>query len=59
VQGFNRPFHGWRWNIDGKNTFVFDRRLFSDHALEREELSLLPCRVELWGGCAFVNQLPR
>src|SRR6516162_2212131 len=21
VRGFNCPFHGWRWNVDGENTF--------------------------------------
>jgi phenylpropionate dioxygenase-like ring-hydroxylating dioxygenase large terminal subunit len=55
VQGFTCPFHGWRWNIDGRNTFVYERKIFSEHALEREPLDLAPCRVELWGGCAFIN----
>jgi phenylpropionate dioxygenase-like ring-hydroxylating dioxygenase large terminal subunit len=55
VQGFQCPFHGWRWNIEGKNTFVYERRYFSEHALTREAVDLLPCRVELWGGCAFIN----
>jgi phenylpropionate dioxygenase-like ring-hydroxylating dioxygenase large terminal subunit len=55
VQGFQCPFHGWRWNIDGENTFVFKPELFSDENLQRAELDLIPCRVELWGGCAFIN----
>jgi len=55
VQGFNCPFHGWRWNIDGRNTFIYERRYFSEEALTREDVNLLPCRVELWGGCAFIN----
>ncbi|CAN7250499.1 aromatic ring-hydroxylating dioxygenase subunit alpha [Phenylobacterium sp. LjRoot225] len=55
VQGFNCPFHGWRWNIDGRNTFIYERRYFSEDALTREDVNLLPCRVELWGGCAFIN----
>jgi nitrite reductase/ring-hydroxylating ferredoxin subunit len=55
VQGFTCPFHGWRWSIEGQNTFVYERKIFSEHALERETLNLLPCRVELWGGCAFIN----
>jgi phenylpropionate dioxygenase-like ring-hydroxylating dioxygenase large terminal subunit len=55
VQGFSCPFHGWRWNIDGKNTFVLNRHLFSEEALDAGELNLKPCRVELWGGCAFIN----
>src|SRR5580698_8899699 len=28
-KGFICPFHGWRWNIDGKNTFVYGKNVFS------------------------------
>ncbi|HKR90253.1 MAG TPA: aromatic ring-hydroxylating dioxygenase subunit alpha [Phenylobacterium sp.] len=55
VQGFTCPFHGWRWNIDGKNTFVYGRGLFSERQLEQAELDLPQCRIETWGGCAFIN----
>jgi phenylpropionate dioxygenase-like ring-hydroxylating dioxygenase large terminal subunit len=55
VQGFQCPFHGWRWNIDGQNTFVFARQLFDEADLAPEEINLKPCRVEFWGGCAFIN----
>lgn len=54
-EGFICPFHGWRWNMDGENTFVYGRHLFSEHQLDSDDLSLRPCRVELWGGCAFIN----
>src|ERR1700761_5719054 len=47
VQGFQCPFHGWRWNIDGENTFVFKPELFSDEQLDQDDLNLIPCRVEL------------
>ena len=55
VQGFTCPFHGWRWNIDGQNTFVLGKHLFSDENLAAAEINLKPCRVEFWGGCAFIN----
>jgi phenylpropionate dioxygenase-like ring-hydroxylating dioxygenase large terminal subunit len=55
VQGFTCPFHGWRWNIDGECTFVYGRHLFREEALDGRELALVPCRVEFWGGCAFIN----
>jgi phenylpropionate dioxygenase-like ring-hydroxylating dioxygenase large terminal subunit len=55
AQGFICPFHGWRWNMDGKNTFVLGRQLFSEENLQAAELKLVPVRVELWGGCAFIN----
>jgi nitrite reductase/ring-hydroxylating ferredoxin subunit len=55
AKGFICPFHGWRWNMDGKNTFVYGRHLFNQELLNEAELALTPCRVELWGGCAFIN----
>jgi phenylpropionate dioxygenase-like ring-hydroxylating dioxygenase large terminal subunit len=55
VQGFICPFHGWRWNIDGQNTFVLGKHLFSEENLQTADLNLRPCRVELWGGSAFIN----
>jgi phenylpropionate dioxygenase-like ring-hydroxylating dioxygenase large terminal subunit len=55
VQGFTCPFHGWRWNIEGQNTFVYARHLFSEDMLKAADINLVPCRVELWGGCAFIN----
>ncbi|MDG2003903.1 MAG: aromatic ring-hydroxylating dioxygenase subunit alpha [Novosphingobium sp.] len=53
--GFICPFHGWRFDIDGQNTYVHGRQLFSDEMLDPGELNLAPIRVELWGGCAFIN----
>ena len=53
--GFVCPFHGWRWNMDGKNTFVYGRSKFSDHQLDQADLALPQCRVETWGGCAWIN----
>ena len=53
--GFICPFHGWRWNMDGENTFVYGRHLFSEGQLDKDELALVPVRCETWGGCAFIN----
>jgi carnitine monooxygenase subunit len=55
TKGFICPFHGWRWNMDGENTFVYGKHLFSEHNLNKSDLALRACRVELWGGCAFIN----
>jgi nitrite reductase/ring-hydroxylating ferredoxin subunit len=55
VRGFICPFHGWRWNMDGENTFVYGKHMFSERLLAKDELALKPCRVETWGGCALVN----
>ena len=55
TQGFICPFHGWRWNMEGENTFVYGKHMFSEQQLDQADLALPPCRVELWGGCAFIN----
>ena len=55
VKGFICPFHGWRWDMDGKNTFVYGKHMFTERQLDQADIALRPCRVELWGGCAFIN----
>ena len=50
VQGFICPFHGWRWNMEGRNTFVYGRSKFSEHQLDQADLALRRCRVDVWGG---------
>ena len=53
--GFICPFHGWRWNAEGKNTFVFGKQIFDEALLDHAEIDLPPVRVEFWAGCAFIN----
>ena len=53
--GFTCPFHGWCYGVDGQNTFVSQRRTFSEHNLEPAELDLVPVRTEVWGGCVWIN----
>ena len=54
-EGFACPFHGWRWNREGENTFVFGRQFFDEEMLGRADIDLAPVRVEFWAGCAFIN----
>ena len=54
-QGFECPFHGWRYGPDGTNAGVRQRRTFSEHNLEPDEINLVPVRCEVWGGCAWIN----
>src|SRR5262245_29350423 len=54
-QGFECPFHGWRYGPDGTNAGVRQRRTFSEHNLEPDEINLVPVRCEMWGGCAWIN----
>ena len=48
------PFHGWCWNIDGSNRQVYAPDMFDASGLDPAHLNLKECRVELWGGCAFI-----
>jgi nitrite reductase/ring-hydroxylating ferredoxin subunit len=53
--GFVCPFHGWRFDMHGENTFVYGRQLFSERQLEHADLNLIPCRVETAIGAAWIN----
>ena len=53
--GFVCPFHGWRWNMDGENTLVYGKHLFSEKQLQDDDIHLIPCRAEVWGGCVWIN----
>jgi phenylpropionate dioxygenase-like ring-hydroxylating dioxygenase large terminal subunit len=55
ADGFTCPFHGWRWRSNGECKFVYTPTLFEPDQLRRSDLALRPCRVETWGGCAFIN----
>jgi carnitine monooxygenase subunit len=54
-QGFICPFHGWGWNMDGDNRFVYGRKLFSEEQLDKADLALRSCRSDTWGGYVFIN----
>jgi glycine betaine catabolism A len=53
--GFTCPFHGWQWKTDGKCKFVYSPSLFEKDQLRGQDLALRECRLETWGGCAFIN----
>ncbi|HJT41493.1 MAG TPA: aromatic ring-hydroxylating dioxygenase subunit alpha [Sphingobium sp.] len=54
-KGFTCPFHGWHWNIEGENTFVYGRPVFSEHQLDHADLALPKLRTEEALGCVFIN----
>lgn len=55
TQGFICPFHGWRWNMEGENTFVYGKHMFGEGQLDADDLKLPEVRSEIWGGCVFIN----
>ena len=56
--GFICPFHGWCYDMNGTNTYVYRDNLFSEAQLERSQINLQEYRVDIWGGSVFVNQDP-
>ena len=54
-KGFICPFHGWQWDMEGNNRFVYGKHMFSERQLDQDDLKLPQARVELWGGFVFVN----
>jgi phenylpropionate dioxygenase-like ring-hydroxylating dioxygenase large terminal subunit len=55
AHGLVCPFHGWSWDVEGRNTNVFSPEVFDQKLLDQAELRLRECRLETWGGCAFIN----
>lgn len=41
--------------MEGDNTFVFGKQIFTPDVLQQAELNLVPCRAEQWGGHVFIN----
>ena len=54
AQRLRCPFHGWQWELDGKNASVTQRDDWGG-LLDVQDLSLKPVRCETWGGWVFVN----
>jgi phenylpropionate dioxygenase-like ring-hydroxylating dioxygenase large terminal subunit len=48
------PFHGWQWEIDGRNAAVTRREEWLG-LLDDTDLSLKSLKCETWGGFVFVN----
>jgi phenylpropionate dioxygenase-like ring-hydroxylating dioxygenase large terminal subunit len=51
------PFHGWRWNLDGTNSFVYGVEGFT--IPPQADLCLPQAQVDTWGGCVWVNLDPQ
>jgi phenylpropionate dioxygenase-like ring-hydroxylating dioxygenase large terminal subunit len=54
---FTCGFHGWTYDLDGKNTFVLDPQDWKD-ALNEERTCLSEIKVDSWGGWIFINMDP-
>lgn len=50
-------FHGWSWDIDGRNCFALDREDWGE-ALDDDDIRLKSVRVDCWGGWVWINMDP-
>lgn len=53
-RGFICPFHGWRWDMEGRNIFVYGKHLFSERVLDAGEQLMLDYRgkrMAVFGNC--------
>ena len=50
-------FHGWTFDMEGKNTFVLDPQDWKG-ALTEERTGLSEVKVDTWGGWLFINMDP-
>ncbi|MFJ4828650.1 SRPBCC family protein [Streptomyces sp. NPDC088747] len=52
------PYHGWRWNLDGSNSYVYAERGFTPACLDKDFLRLREAKTGVWGHMVFVNLDP-
>ncbi len=50
-------FHGWTYDLEGRNTFVLDPEDWKD-ALNPERTCMTELRVDTWGGWIYINMDP-
>ncbi|HLG86733.1 MAG TPA: aromatic ring-hydroxylating dioxygenase subunit alpha [Alphaproteobacteria bacterium] len=54
VSGLSCRFHGWKWDLEGRNREVIDREDWGDTLCEADT-ALTPVHVGRWGGFVFIN----
>jgi len=51
------PFHGWKWDLEGNNTFIMEQQEFRDGKLKNSDVPLKEVSVEVYAGFVFINFL--
>lgn len=59
AQGFVCRFHGWRYALDGKNTYIHEREDWQDCPdFKQRNFSLKEPKIDHWAGWIWVNMDP-
>ena len=54
AQRLRCPFHGWQWDLEGRNVHVTTREDWGG-LLDGQDLGLKPVKLATWGGFVFIN----
>ena len=49
------PFHGWRWDVAGRNQYVLERQEFRDGQLRDSDVALKEIKSVVFAGFIFIN----
>jgi len=49
------PFHGWRWDLGGRNQFVLERQEFKNGQLQDSDVALHEVKCVVFAGLIFIN----
>lgn len=52
------PFHGWRWDLHGRNEFVLEKQEFRGGQLRDSDVALREVKLEIFAGFIFINLDP-
>ena len=57
-RGITCGFHGWSFDLEGRNTFILDKQDWKGGLDDPERTRLSQVKVDIWGGWLFVNMDP-
>lgn len=49
------PFHGWRWDLNGRNQFVLERQEFRNGQLQAGDVALKEVHCVVFAGFVWIN----
>ena len=49
------PFHGWKWDLEGRNQYVHERQEFHNGQLQDSDVALREVNLEIFAGFIFIS----